>query len=85
LSTRKTEASDTQTFDNSSAQPSESPTPKRGRPKGKRSDPDYEQYSVYLRRETHRRVKIRLLEKYGDKEISELAQELLEDWLRSET
>lgn len=61
---------------------------KRGRPKGKRSHPDYEQVTAYIRKETHTAAKIALLEdgQNGQKrEFSELIQELLEQWLKSRT
>jgi hypothetical protein len=62
------------------------PQPKGGRPKGKRSHPDYEQITAYIRKDTHTAVKIALLEdsQKGEKhEFSELIQELLEQWLQS--
>lgn len=59
---------------------------KMGRPKiGKRSDPDYEQVTAYIKSATYTDVKIELLEegKKGPKrEFSELLQELLEEWLQ---
>lgn len=58
---------------------------KRGRPKGKRSDPDYEQVTAYIRKDTHRDVKIALLSEGNGREFSELIQELLEQWLLSRT
>ncbi|MES1024915.1 hypothetical protein ABN584_18775 [Gloeocapsa sp. BRSZ] len=64
----------------------ESPLPqKRGRPKGKRSHPDYEQVTAYIRKDTHRDVKIALLSEGEAREFSELVQELLEQWLESST
>lgn len=45
---------------------------------GKRSDSEYRQVSAYIRRDTHRKVKIALLEE--DREFSELVEELLRDW-----
>lgn len=61
------------------------PAPKRGRPKGKRSHPDYEQVTAYIRKETHRDVKIALLQSGEEQEFSELIQELLEQWLKMRT
>ena len=58
--------------------------PKRGRPPGKRSHPDFEQITAYIRKDTHRAVKIELL-KNGRKEFSELVEELLHQWLKSST
>ena len=62
--------------------------PKRGRPKGKRSDSNYEQVTAYIRKSTHAAVKIELLknsQKGAKQEFSELIQELLEEWLKSRT
>lgn len=66
------------------ADPSQ-PSQKRGRPKGKRSDPDYEQVTAYIRKDTHRDVKIALLSEGNGREFSELIQQMLEQWLRSRT
>jgi hypothetical protein len=66
----------------------QSEPPKRGRPKAKRSDPDYEQVTAYIKRNTHTAVKIELLRnsQNGEKrEFSELVQDLLEQWLSSGT
>ena len=52
-----------------------------GRPPGKRSDPDYKQYSVLLRRQTHRKVSSLLREREGGQDVSELVELLLEKWL----
>jgi FMN phosphatase YigB (HAD superfamily) len=56
---------------------------RRGRPPGKRSHPDFEQITAYIRRDTHRAVKIALL-KNGRKEFSELVEDLLGQWLKSD-
>lgn len=61
------------------------PEPKRGRPKGKRSDPDYEQVTAYIRKDTHASIKIALLQEGQKREFSELVQELLEQWVKSRT
>ncbi len=37
------------------------PLSRRGRPPGKRSDPDFEQITAYIRKDTHHAVKIALL------------------------
>ena len=58
--------------------------PKRSRPTGKRSHPDFEQITAYIRKDTHHAVKIELL-KNGRKEFSELVEELLHQWLKSST
>lgn len=61
------------------------PSQKRGRPKGKRSHPDYEQVTAYIRKDTHRAAKIALLSEGEEREFSELIQELLEHWLKLRT
>lgn len=58
-------------------------TPKRGRPKGKRSHPDYEQVTAYIKKETHTAAKIELLKEGQKRQFSELIQELLDDWVES--
>lgn len=69
-------------------QPPESspdPEPKqRGRPRGKKSDPEYEAAIAYIRKKTHIQVKRLLLDKeeQGEKQdFSTLVQELLELWV----
>ena len=46
---------------------------------GKRSNAEYRQVSAYIRKDTHRKVKMALLEE--EQEFSELVGQLLEDWL----
>lgn len=58
---------------------------RRGRPRGKRSDPDYEQTTAYIRKQTHLGVKIALLKEGKGREYSELVEDLLADWLKSHT
>ncbi len=53
------------------------------RRRGKRRDPDYQQITAYIRKDTHLKVKIALLEKERGKEFSELLEELLDGWLAS--
>ncbi len=55
---------------------------KRGRPPGKRSDPDFEAITAYIRKDTHRDVKIALLRKGNRREFSELVEDLLVAWLK---
>ena len=52
-----------------------------GRPPGKRSDPDYKQYSVLLKRQTHRKVSSLLRDRESAQDVSELVEQLLEKWL----
>ena len=55
-----------------------------GRPPGKRSDPDYKQYSVLLKKETHRQVTRILRDQEDGPDVSELLQQLLEQWLKTQ-
>ena len=56
---------------------------RRGRPPGKRSDPDFEQITAYIRRDTHHSVKVALLQEGKGQEFSELMESLLAKWLKS--
>jgi len=55
-----------------------------GRPPGKRSDPEYKQYSVLLKRQTHRQVTTILRDQEDSPDVSELLQQLLEQWLEQQ-
>jgi hypothetical protein len=55
-----------------------------GRPPGKRSDPEYKQYSVLLKKETHRQVTRLLRDQEDGPDVSELLQQLLEQWLEKQ-
>jgi len=50
---------------------------------GKRSDVDYKQVSAYIRKDTHFKVKLALLQE--GREFSELVEELLGEWVASRT
>ena len=52
-----------------------------GRPPGKRSDPNYKQYSVLLKRQTHRKVSSLLRDRESEQDVSELVEQLLDKWL----
>jgi hypothetical protein len=54
----------------------------RGRPKAKRSDPDFIGFTTYIRKETHKNVKIALLQEGNGRELSELVEELLAQWIK---
>ena len=58
-------------------------TPKAGRPKGKRSDPGFEQVTAYIRKETLHAVRVELVKQQPRGEFSHLVQELLDRWLKS--
>lgn len=55
--------------------------PRRGRPNGKRSSAEFQQVTAYVRRDTYRRVSIKLLDRENKGEFSELIEELLQKWL----
>ena len=55
-----------------------------GRPPGKRRDPAYKQYSVLLKKQTHRQVTTILRDQEGGPDVSELLQQLLEQWLQQQ-
>jgi hypothetical protein len=54
---------------------------RRGRPPAKHSHPDYYQLTVYVRKKVHRYVKRELPMEDPPLEISNIVDELLEDWL----
>lgn len=76
--------SEIQPFDNAKSQPSKttaelSHTKKLGRPPAKRSDPAFRQVTCYVRKDTYKTVRTKLLDQ--DREFSELVQDLLTGWL----
>lgn len=58
--------------------------PKKGRPKGKRSNPDFEQVTAYVRSKTYRDTKIALLQQDELDDFSELVERLLVEWLSTQ-
>ena len=57
-------------------------SPRRGRPPtGKRSNPDFEQVTAYIRRDTNLQTKIALLQEGDTRDFSDLVEELLQVWL----
>lgn len=66
-------------------QPASDATPvqERTRPTGKRRDPAFEQVTAYIRKATHRSVKLALLKEGNDRQFSDLVEELLATWLGS--
>lgn len=60
------------------------PAPKRSRG-GKSSDPNYDQYSVYLLKATRKKVNRALVDDDTEMDFSGLVQMLLEQWLASRT
>ena len=60
----------------------EQPIKGRGRPAGKRSDPEYEPTTLLLRKTT-KRAAFRLLEDTeADQDLSDLAEQLISNWIR---
>jgi hypothetical protein len=54
----------------------------RGRPTGKRSDPEYEPTTLLLRKAT-KKAAFRLLEDTAaDQDLSDLAEQLIAEWVR---
>jgi hypothetical protein len=54
----------------------------RGRPAGKRSDPEYEPTTLLLRKTT-KKAAFRMLEDTGaEQDLSELAEQLISNWIR---
>lgn len=59
-------------------------TSNKGRPKGKRSDPSFEQVTAYIKKETYRRTKVALLQANDNMDFSQLVEELLCAYLRTQ-
>jgi hypothetical protein len=55
-----------------------------GRPPGKRSDPAWKQFSVLLRKDTHKAVSRILRDREDGQDFSGLVQSLVEDWLKKQ-
>ncbi len=56
---------------------------RRGRPAtGKRNNPDYDQTTAYVRKDTYKAVRIALIEEGEERDYSELVEELLAKWLK---
>jgi hypothetical protein len=56
----------------------------RGRPKGKRSNPSYEQVTAYIRKDTYRQTKVALLQADDERDFSQLVEDLLCAHLRTQ-
>ena len=67
----------------SPAPPEKPAKSKVGRPPGKRSNADYVQVTVYIQEKTHSQAKIALIKGSVYKDLSELTDKLLRDWLKS--
>jgi hypothetical protein len=56
----------------------------RGRPRSKSSDPEYQSTTVILRKTTKRRAAHLLEDREMGKDLSELIEELLTEWLEKQ-
>ncbi len=56
----------------------------RGRPPGKRSDPDWKLFSHFLKRSTQRQATALLFEQDDGRDLSDVLQNLLEKWVTRE-
>ena len=57
----------------------------KGRPPGKRSNPDWKPRTILMRLKTHRRVSRLLLEEENGPDLSELVDKLLTEWISRQT
>lgn len=57
----------------------------RGRPPGKRSDPDWAPRTILMRTKIHLRVSIMLLERDDGPDLSELVDQLLAEWISKQS
>ena len=53
----------------------------KGRPPGKRSDPAWKLYSHFLKKQTHREATNILRNEENGQDLSDVLQQLLEEWL----
>ena len=58
--------------------------PRRGRPPGKRSNRGYVQMTAYIRRDVHRAANLTLLQADDQRDLSELVDQLLSDWIEQQ-
>jgi hypothetical protein len=78
------EEEDTQTEEVQRRRPDNNHERKRGRPKiGKRSNAAYTQITAYIRTSTHKNAKIALI-KEGRRDMGELIDDLLSQWLEAQ-
>ena len=70
-----------------SAQPAPEAAPVRGkgRPPGKRSDPDYQPTTVLLRKHTKKTASRLLEDANTGQDLSELIEQLLAEWIREQS
>jgi hypothetical protein len=78
------EAEDTEPTSESAPPPAVSQGKGRGRPSiGKRSNPDWKLYSHFLKRKTQRAAVARIQAEDEGRDLSDVLQELLENWLKT--
>ena len=65
----------------SSREPAAKASRPRGRPPGKRSDPDWKLFSHFLKRSTQRQATAILFEQDEGRDLSDVLQNLLEKWV----
>lgn len=51
-----------------------------GRPPGKRSNPDWEQITIFVRKDTKRAAMRRLMDSDQERDLSEIVEQLLARW-----
>jgi hypothetical protein len=85
LSSREVEAEPIDFPEEMPLTPSAQPAAKMGRPKGKRSNPDYTQVTSYIRQDTYRKVRMILLQNGDGQEFSELVEDLLCEFLDTQS
>jgi hypothetical protein len=79
LNARKASLSATQKSTDLKTQRAETEPVRVGRPRAKRSDPQYQQVTAYIRRETYTAARKLLLDE--QREFSELVEELVGEWV----
>jgi hypothetical protein len=63
------------------ANPAEEPARRRGRPAGKRSNPEWKLYSHFLKKRTQREATAVLQAEDNGRDLSDVLQQLLEQWV----
>lgn len=54
-------------------------------PRGKKGHPDYNQVTIYLKKQTQNKAKIAMLQAQDHRDFSELVEDLLTDWLAGQS
>ena len=68
-----------------SASPSASKVLNMEPPRGKKGHPDYNQVTIYLKKQTQNKAKIAMLQAQDERDFSELVEDLLTEWLAGKT